>query len=81
MMIIVPNVLHFHLWLPLLLMVTMTGANIGVPLPWRLCVALARACAELGEAEEAKTLRRRMLAAGNDAANFRKEMQWETPGL
>eukprot|EP00434_Breviolum_minutum_P002372 symbB.v1.2.002096.t1/scaffold114.1/size323002/2 len=36
----------------------------GVPLPWRLCVALARACAELGEAEEAKTLRRRMLAAG-----------------
>eukprot|EP00435_Cladocopium_sp_Y103_P033313 s1035_g8.t1 len=33
-------------------------------LSWRLCVGLARGCAELGEAEEAKRLRRRMLAAG-----------------
>ncbi|CAL1163248.1 unnamed protein product [Cladocopium goreaui] len=36
----------------------------GAVLSWRLCVALARGCAELGDAEEAKRLRRRMLAAG-----------------
>ncbi|CAE7235015.1 unnamed protein product [Symbiodinium natans] len=40
------------------------AARRGEALGQRLCVALARACAEEGRADEAKLLRRRMMAAG-----------------
>ena len=54
----------------------------GLVPSWRLCVALARACADLGEAEEAKKLRRRMLAAGDlDFSQFWGEKDvgvWKT---